>query len=167
MILPTEGLQFRAGFQGNSMKLRLENLSTDAVNVTLALPEGAASAVALHYVTNDNPPVFCRPAQRPGNDLVGGRGAAANVKWIQLQVPTDKQQTAGETLLEISSATLGTRWLIPVSAEPGAYAGLWVGDVVVNDVSEARLGATDAAHDLTIAPGAGERVRGARGGRDP
>ena len=161
MILPTEGLAFRAGFQGNSAMLRLENLSGAEVNVTLALPEGPASAVVLHYVTTDNPPVFIADLHSgPATIPVGA--APASVKWIKLQVPTDEQQTAGETLLEISSATLGTRWLIPVSAEPGAYTGLWVGDVVVNDVSEARLGATDAAHDLTIAL-APENASGVRG----
>jgi hypothetical protein len=162
MILPTEGLEFQAGFQGNSTMLRLENLSGAVVDdVTLALPEGMASAVVLHYVTNDNPPVFIADL-RSGPETIPLGVAPVNVKWIQLQVPTDAQRTAGETLLEISSATLGTRWLIPVSAEPGAYAGLWVGDVVVNDVSEARLGATDAAHDLTIAL-APENASGVRG----
>jgi hypothetical protein len=162
MILPTEGLAFQAGFQGNSTMLRLEKLSgADVDDVTLALPEGMASAVVLHYVTNDNPPVFIADL-RSGPATIPLGVAPANVKWIQLQVPADAQQTAGETLLEISSATLGTRWLIPVSAEPGSYAGLWVGDVVVNDVSEARLGATDAAHDLTIAL-APENASGVRG----
>jgi hypothetical protein len=165
MILPTEGLEFQAGFQGNSTMLRLENLAADAVDVTLALPEGMASKVAVHYVTNDNPPVVIADLRSgPATISLGAAGAApANVKWIKLQVPTDEQPTAGETLLEISSGTLGTRWLIPVSAQPGSYAGLWVGDVVVNDVSEARLGATDAAHDLTIAlaPKNASGVRGA------
>ncbi len=132
----------------------------------LALPEAAASAVVLHYMTNDTPPVFIADL-RDGPVTIALGAAPANVKWITLQVPTDAQSVVGETLLEISAATLGTRWLIPLSAEPGSHAGLWVGDVVVNDVSEARLGATDVAHDLTIAAGAEEHVRGARGGRNP
>ena len=76
-------------------------------------------------------------------------------------VPTVEQPTAAEGVLTISA--LGARWMIPVSAAPGSYAGLWVGDVVVNDVSEARLGATTFTNDLTVAlaPAHASGVRGA------
>lgn len=149
MTLPTEGLKFHAGLYGNSMKLRLQNLSPAAIEVTLALPEGAESPVALHYVSSADPPVD--PVDLRAGPVTLGLEAAPGSRWIELQVPTAKQPAAGEALLEISCAALGTRWLIPLSAEPASYEGLWVGDAVVDNVNEARLGATDDAHDLTIA----------------
>ncbi len=159
MILPTEGLKFKAGFGGNSTMLRMENLSGAAIDVTLSLPGG--TAVALYSVSNDDPPAFTDLRTAPLSLTLGG-AAPDNVKWIKLQVPMKEQQTAGETLLEISCASLGTRWLIPVSAEPGSYGGLWVGNVVVNDVSEARLGSTDDTFDLTFSL-ASQKKSGVRG----
>lgn len=146
MMLPAEGLKFKAGFGGNSTRLRLENLSGTTCNVSLSLPEGAGSAVTLYYVTNADPPDFFD--LRDGTQTI--EVVPGDIKWVTLQVPVEEQPVAGETLLEISCAALGTRWLIPVSAEPGSYGGLWVGNVVVNDVSEARLGSTDDTFDLTI-----------------
>ena len=142
--------------------MRIENLSATAVEATLSLPEGADSAVALHYVSNADPPVDPVDLRDGPVTISMGDTGAATVRWIELEVPSEDQQAAGETLLEISCASLGTRWLIPVSAEPGSYAGLWVGDVVVNDVSEARLGSTDDTFDLTIAL-ASQNESGVRG----
>jgi len=146
MFLPAEGLRFKAGFGGNSTTLRLENLSGAAGNVTLSLPPGAGTAVALHYETNEEPPEFFDLREGPQTITL----EPGHTRWVTLQVPGEEQAVAGETLLEVSCAILGTRWLVPVSAEPGSYAGLWVGNVVVNDVSEARLGSTDDTFDLTI-----------------
>lgn len=149
MILPTEGLKFQAGLYGNSMKLRLQNLSPAAIEVALTLPEAAASPVALYYVSSADPPAD--PVDLRGGPVTLALDAAPGSKWIELQVPAAAQPAAGEALLDISCASLGTRWLIPLAAEPASYAGLWVGDAVVDNVNEARLGATDDAHDLTIA----------------
>ncbi|MCB0113899.1 MAG: hypothetical protein KDD84_07405, partial [Caldilineaceae bacterium] len=63
-----------------------------------------------------------------------------------------EQPDDGEALLSIAAPSVGVRWLAPVSAKGLSLAGLWVGDVVVNDVSESRLGATNVdAGALTIA----------------
>ena len=71
---------------------------------------------------------------------------------LKLTLSAGEQSGDGEALLQISSAELGTRWRLPVRAEQGSLAGLWVGEVVVNDVSEGRLGATDVEGGLlTIA----------------
>ena len=57
----------------------------------------------------------------------------------------------GEALIQISAPGVVVRWLVPVTAKAGSKAGLWVGDVTVTAVSEARLGATNVASDtLTI-----------------
>ena len=69
-------------------------------------------------------------------------------KVLKLALSATEQTGDGAALLQISSDELGTRWLLPVSAEKGSLAGLWVGDVVVNDVSEGRLGTTDVAGGL-------------------
>jgi hypothetical protein len=144
MILPTEGLKFQAGLYGDRVKLRLRNLAATPVEVALALP--ADATVMLQLVSDVEPPT-------PPVDLTQGvviplNGNASD--WVTLAVPVT-QHVAGETLLEISCDSLGTRWLIPVSVESRSHSGLWLGNVVVNDVSEARLGTTDANYDLTIA----------------
>ena len=111
--------------------------------MTLQLQDGAKSQVALQYTGKTTVDLRTGPVTLA---LKAKEGTT-----LQFQVPAENQPAAGEALLAISSPNLGTRWLIPVSAQPGSYAGLWVGDVVVNDVSEARLGATDFANDLAVA----------------
>jgi hypothetical protein len=140
---PSEGLAFQGGTLGQKITLLAKNSAAAPISVTLKLPEGAASKVALHYIGGTTVDLRSGP--------VALTLAAHSGKQLQLQVPVNEQPAAGEALLEISSADLGTRWLIPIAAEPGSYAGLWVGDVIVNDVSEARLGATDFTNDLTVA----------------
>ena len=54
-----------------------------------------------------------------------------------------------EGILQISAATPWVRWLVPIVAEPGSIDGLWVGEVVVNNVSEAWLGGTGPTN-LTV-----------------
>jgi len=66
-----------------------------------------------------------------------------------LQVSSSGLTGPVEDLLQISSTVPGVRWLVPIAAKPGSYDGLWVGEVVVNNVSEARLGATGVS-DLTV-----------------
>ena len=151
--LPSEGLAFEAGAAGNKRTLWVRNLAGAATQVTLRLKGGSPPPVALHYQDTTD-----------ANDLTQ-HDLLVNVPAEGLQldfiVPTAEQPAAGEALLEISA--LGASWMIPVSAEPGSYAGLWVGDVVVNDVSEARLGATTFTNDLTVAlaPANASGVRGA------
>lgn len=62
---------------------------------------------------------------------------------LELNVRSAEQDGDGEALLEVASADLGTRWLIPVSAFSGDHRGLWIGDITVNQVSEGRLGSTN------------------------
>ena len=90
--------------------------------------------------------------------------AGHEAKVLKLTVPAAEQSGDGAALLAISSTGLGTRWLLPVQAKKGSLAGLWVGDVVVNDVSEGRLGTTNVEGGLlTIAlrPKGGSGITGA------
>ena len=71
-------------------------------------------------------------------------------KELAFNVRTAEQDEDASAILEIASADLGTRWLLPVAAFSGLHEGLWVGDVTVNEVSEGRLGSTN------LQPEAGE-----------
>jgi hypothetical protein len=75
-----------------------------------------------------------------------GTGTAGE-PLLSFQVPAAMQDADGEAILEIASADLGTRWLIPITARTGDLAGLWVGDVTVSEVSEGRLGSTNVQPD--------------------
>jgi hypothetical protein len=56
-----------------------------------------------------------------------------------------------KAVLVIASLEGGTRWMIPMTYEATDMRGLWIGDVRIDDVSQARLGATNAeAGALTI-----------------
>ena len=94
------------------------------------------------YLTD---PIPVKPETSAGP---GGRSGPTSAEVLKLTVSAAEQTGDGAALLQISSDALGTRWLLPVSAEKGSLAGLWVGDVVVNDVSEGRLGTTDVAGGL-------------------
>lgn len=157
---PSNGIAFHSGLFANSAELAIRNLAAEAKDVQVSLPAGAGSPVALHLADGASPPVDLRE----GTITLSLGAPPANGKVLKFLVPTELQPAAGEAMLQISSADLGTRWLIPVSAEAGSRAGLWAGDIVVNDVSESRLGATDASGgDLTIAltPADAAGLRGA------
>jgi hypothetical protein len=154
-----DGLRFRRGAGGVSNSVRVENLSAAAATVSVSLVDGANSGVALRYSTSATATVDLRIGS-PVVVTVGPGGA----KDLNFLVAARDQPSAGTGLLQIASADLGTRWLIPLTAATGSYAGLWVGEVVANDVSESRLGATNVASGtLTIAlpPRDGSGLRGA------
>lgn len=143
----SNGLRFLRGAGGASQTVRIENLAAVTVTASAALVGGASSDVALRYSVSSTETVNLR-TDSPVTVAIGPGGAKA----LTFLVAARDQRTAGAGLLEISSAALGTRWLIPLTTSAGSYAGLWVGDVVVNDVSEGRLGATNVASGtLTIA----------------
>lgn len=132
------GLTFQAGYQGKRQTFELENLTGAEVTAHLELVSGALS--------------ISRVIGMPGDETLDGLPADVNIGsgWAEvvvLQVDAESLTGSAEGLLEITAP--GVRWLVPVAAEPGSYDGLWVGEVVVNNVSEARLGATGAS-DLTI-----------------
>ncbi len=130
-----DGLQFLPGLAGRQNDLTIENLSSDDVIVTVTLVGGADAEVALRLT---EPITVDLKANAVEITLTAG-----DAEVLEFQVLSTEQMADGEALIELASADLGTRWLIPVSAESGSLAGLWIGDVVVNDVSPARLGATD------------------------
>ena len=142
-----DGLAFTRGAAGRQHELTIENLSAGDVTVSLQLIGSTGAGVAL-YLTDPVPEAGPQDLSMPVPVALG----AYEPKVLKLALSAAEQTGDGAALLQISSDELGTRWLLPVSAEKGSLAGLWVGDVVVNDVSEGRLGTTDVAGGLlTIA----------------
>lgn len=134
------GLTFQAGYQGSRQTFELENLTGTAMTVNLALKTGS---LVVKQVTG-----------MPGSEVLTQLPVNLDIAahWaepIVLQVSSSGLTGPVEDLLQISSTAPGVRWLVPIAAKPGSYDGLWVGEVVVNNVSEARLGATGVS-DLTV-----------------
>ncbi len=133
-------LQFSRGWGGGKQSLTIENLSSSSATVTVSLVDGANAAVALRYVDESTDPETQVDLRANMVEITLAAGDAERLEFVVLST---EQAGDGDALLELSSADLGTRWLMPVSAESGSLAGLWVGEVIVNDVSQARLGATN------------------------
>ncbi|RME42431.1 MAG: hypothetical protein D6791_17745, partial [Chloroflexi bacterium] len=145
-----EGLDFSPGFVGSKQEVQVQNLANGATTLQLQVLGTAQPAVALRYDSDPNatsdPLAELWPV--PVTLNLGGGGATA----LNFVVPSTLQNGDGEALLALRAPDLGTRWLVPVRARAGSYAGLWIGDVVVNDVSESRLGGTNVENgELTIA----------------
>ncbi len=152
----SDGLTFTRGAAGRRQSLRIENLTGLDASVTLALIAPTGQGVAL-WVTD---PVTANLTAGPAQIPLGPHGA----RRIELTVAAGAQHGDGAALLEVTSAQLGARWLLPVRAESSALAGLWVGEVTVNDVSEGRLGATDVEGGrlaLALRPQNNSGIRGA------
>jgi hypothetical protein len=140
-----DGLQFSRRLGGGQQSVQIENLSSVTATITVTLVGGADAAVALRMTEPVSPTVELKT-----NFAVEVTLGAGDAEVLTFEVLSTQQPVDGEALLQISS-DLGTRWLIPVSAKSGSLAGLWVGEVVVNNVSEGRLGATNVqSGTLTI-----------------
>ncbi len=140
-----DGLTFMAGSQGKRQTFDLENRTGNTATVTLTATN---ATIALRRVDDSTTPETSLPLTPPNNTLTLDPHGA---KRIILEVNAADQPAAGEALLDIRSQALGIRWLVPMTAAPGSYDGLWAGEVVVNEVSEARLGSTNSTGDVTIA----------------
>lgn len=152
----SSGLTFTRGAAGRQQSVRIENLTGLDASVTLALTAPTGQGVAL-WVTD---PVTANLAAGPVQIPLGPHGA----KRIELTASAGAQSGDGAALLAVTSAQLGTRWLLPVRAQRGSLSGLWVGEVTVNDVSEGRLGATDVEGGLltlALRPQNNSGIRGA------
>lgn len=144
-----DGLQFTRGFAGGQQSLEIENLSASEATVVVSLVDATNAGVALQHEESSpaGSTTICDLTQNQLEVTL----PAGDADRLEFQVPRTKQTTDGTALLQVASTALGTRWLIPVTSDPGSLAGLWVGDVVVNDVSQARLGATNVVSGaLTI-----------------
>lgn len=140
--LLSDGMTFASGLGRRSGNFQVQNLTTQPVTLTVALLDGAG--VALRMTAPITAELRAQPAQvtAPANNAV-----RLDFALLSAEQPRD-----GVALLSIAAPALGVRWLVPVSASGLSLAGLWVGEVVVNDVSESRLGATNVeAGALTIA----------------
>jgi hypothetical protein len=140
-----DGLQFGAGAVGVGQTVRVENRSNTDATIEVRLTQGEG-VMALYF------------EDAKGMTNLGATGAvtteieAGDAQDLTFSVHSREQSADGAAILEIRSDELATRWQIPVTAESGSHAGLWVGEVVVNDVSESRLGATNVdSGTLTIA----------------
>lgn len=139
--VPDAGLHFGSGAYRQSFML--QSLAPGATPVTVALLQGGGAGVALQLTA----PII-RPLQSGAATFDLPAGSA---QMLEFAVLTNDQPQDGEALIQISAPGVGVRWLVPVTAKAGSKAGLWVGDVTVTAVSEARLGATNVASDtLTI-----------------
>jgi hypothetical protein len=140
----SDGLAFTRGAAGMQHDLRIENLSNDDATVILELVEEPGQNVALYLIDDSGSQSLQEQVMVPLDGL--------DAEVLKLSLSATEQTGDGQALLQISSPLLGTRWQLPVRAEKGSLAGLWVGEVVVNDVSEGRLGTTDVEGGLlTIA----------------
>lgn len=142
--LMSDGMVFASGLGQRSDRFQVENLTAGSVDLTISLLDGADAGVTLRLTA----PTMAELTSQPAQVTVAAGGAVA----LDFAILSTEQRRDGEALLSIAAPAVGVRWLVPVSAKGLSLAGLWVGDVVVNDVSESRLGATNVdAGALTIA----------------
>lgn len=132
-----DGMVFTSGAQSNRASFTIENLSP------------AATTVDLSWVTTGSPGVALRLTS-PAANATSLNSATAHINLaagqaipLRFAVLATEQLVDGAGFLQISAPSLGVRWLVPVTARSGARAGLWVGEVTINDVSEGRLGGTN------------------------
>ncbi len=140
--LLSDGMTFAAGLGGRSSDVQVQNRTTQPVTLTVSLLDNAGVALRM------TAPITAELRTQPAQVTVPANNAARlNFALLSAEQPRD-----GVALLSIAAPSLGVRWLVPLSASGLSLAGLWVGEVVVNDVSESRLGATNVdAGALTIA----------------
>jgi hypothetical protein len=142
--LLSDGIIFASGLGQRSDSFQVQNLTAQPVTLTVSLLDGANAGVALRMTAPSATALRTQPAQ-----VTIASGGAVQLDFAILST---EQMHDGEALLSIAAPALGVRWLVPVSASSLSLAGLWVGEVIVNDVSESRLGATNVdAGALTIA----------------
>ena len=140
------------GQNADQISLQLQNLRPGSVN--FGLKDRSAPAPTLLSYASFNPTNGTQWLP-----LTGNYSAALSGNAIQtLRIAVLRASIAGtnySTVLELSDG-LGTRWLVPVSADlpagpaPGlatsptdeakSHAGLWVGNITINAVSEAHSG---------------------------
>lgn len=151
-IISTVGdsLNFTPGYAGSKQTVRVENLANGGITLQMQVLGATQPTVALHY--DSDPESDTDPLQALWPNPASRSLAAGQAADLNLIVPAVDQAVDGAALLDIRAPDLGTRWLVPVTAQQGDVAGLWIGEVVVNDVSEGRLGGTNVdSGELTIA----------------
>ena len=157
-------LEFSPGVGGERQTIPLENTTAIPITVTISFADAGDDAPPLYFedTTNEGTaglPVYIDLRVNAVNvPLAPGEMRNIVLVLIPDESPTmlmAMQAASGgdrKAVLVIASLEGGTRWMIPMAYETPDMRGLWVGDVRINDVSEARLGATNAAAgELTIA----------------
>lgn len=132
-----DGLTFTPGVGGNRASFRIQNLSPAPATVELSWVSSGANGVALRLTE----PVAAAKLLTTGSAQISL--AAGQTTVLRFGVLAAEQVADGAGFLQIAAPSLGVRWLAPVTARSGSRAGLWIGEVTINDVSEGRLGGTN------------------------
>ena len=141
-----DGFVFTRGAAGARQSLTVDNLLTSTAAITISLAPGVSAPMVLQLTSPVTKNLSTGPAVIT---LTAGTSA---LLWFEF--PSGQQLTGAEGLIQVASSALGTRRLIPFATKGGSVAGLWVGDVIANDVSESRLGSTNIpSGTLTVALG--------------
>ncbi len=136
------GLTFTAGAGGNRASFTIQNLSAVATSVDLAWVGTSSDGVALRLIEP------AANATQLSEDTARISLTAGQAVPLRFTVLSTEQRTNGAGFLQVAAPGLGVRWLLPVTAKSGSRAGLWIGEVTVNDVSEGRLGGTNVDDGL-------------------
>ena len=170
--VPAE-IGFRPGVGGDRQTIPVENTAAIPITVTISFADAGPNAPPLYYEEALSPEeaeetqllynyidlrqhavqIPLAPGEKRNLVLVLIPDEAPSAR-IQRMMQAGDDEDGGEhrAVLVIASLEGGTRWMIPMAYTFPDMRGLWVGDVLINDVSEARLGATNAAEGkLTIA----------------
>ncbi|OGV92015.1 MAG: hypothetical protein A3K19_03420 [Lentisphaerae bacterium RIFOXYB12_FULL_65_16] len=148
----------------SSHDLTLDNLDATAKDVTITVLSNAADGVLVYQDYNTDTKAF---EWLPLPEVFEASVAADKKKILSLgarRASIPAGQDLWTTVLDIRDDA-GMRALVPVSveqlrdegvagegrAEPDAHAGLWVGLVTVNQVSQANPPAADLSFDLELA----------------
>lgn len=169
--VPAE-IGFRLGLGGERQMIPVENTSAIPITVTVSFAEAGPDALPLYYEDALSPEevqatglqyqyidlrqhavqIPLAPGEKRNLALVLTPDESPSERIQRLMQTGDAGGGERHAVLVLASLEGGTRWMIPMAYTFPDLRGLWVGDVLVNDVSEARLGATNAAEgQLTIA----------------
>ncbi|HRW07990.1 MAG TPA: SdrD B-like domain-containing protein [Caldilineaceae bacterium] len=143
-VIPTTTLQFRTG--DNQALLQIENRAPSTTTVTLSIQQEQNAPLQGKLWLNE--PVVA-DLTNTAQVVLGPRAT----QRLRFALDLRQQQSQGKAILKIANDLSTDSIQISVVAEArGSTAGLWVGEVVVNDVSEGRLGATNLTDGkLTVA----------------
>jgi hypothetical protein len=117
----------------------IKNDSDEQQTISMSLSEGAPSNRLFYWKLNESTNIFEWVAFPPANLAI----APGESERLSLGVKRDGLSSADSLAGNIDVEAGGTVFQIPLSLEGIDVAGLWVGQAVVNKVSEVRSGTTE------------------------
>lgn len=161
-------IEFAPGVGGERQIIPIENTCAIPITVTISFAEAGDAAPPLYYESSTFEGTVALPTyidlRQHAVQIPLAVGEKRNIVLVLIpdESPTARvmqmaqagvaDEPARKAVLVIASLEGGTRWMIPMTYESTDMRGLWIGDVRIYDVSQARLGATNAdAGELTIA----------------